>query len=308
MAVVTPDGIVGKVIAAYPTASEVMLITDPEFAAGVVSQKNHVRGTLKGQGQATCKVDYVPSEEKVEVGEMFYTSGDDRMFPKGFPVGVVRVVRASSPYQEILVEPSGLRARPGGGADCAGGRASGHSRSAARQCAGVSGHAAARLRRAAAQRSRPARWDRCRPAAAKISADRRRPRTTNSARGVRARSRRTSTSSCRAPGAMMPARRTAMRDCPTSRPPAKAPNRTRREDRTSASSPRPPQRRRPTTNDRIRRSLPGRQPARAGLAFPGAGDVVRAPGRHPLSGLCAALLRCCWDTWNCRCWSPSISR
>ena len=108
MAVVTPDGIVGKVIAAYPTASEVMLVTDPEFAAGVVSQKNRVVGTLKGQGQATCKVDYVPSEEKVEVGEMFYTSGDDRIFPKGFPVGVVRVVRPSSPYTEVLVEPSGL--------------------------------------------------------------------------------------------------------------------------------------------------------------------------------------------------------
>jgi rod shape-determining protein MreC len=108
MAVVTPDGIVGKVIAAYPTASEVMLVTDPEFAAGVVSQKNRVVGTLKGLGQSNCKVDYVPSEEKVEAGEMFFTSGDDRIFPKGFPVGVVRVVRPSSPYQEVLVEPSGL--------------------------------------------------------------------------------------------------------------------------------------------------------------------------------------------------------
>ena len=108
MAVVTPDGIVGKVVAAYPTASEVMLITDPEFAAGVVSQKHKVVGTLKGQGQSTCKVDYVPSEEKVEAGEQFFTSGDDRIFPKGFPVGVVRVVRPGSPYQEILVAPSGL--------------------------------------------------------------------------------------------------------------------------------------------------------------------------------------------------------
>jgi rod shape-determining protein MreC len=108
MAVVTPDGIVGKVIAAYPTASEVMLVTDLEFAAGVVSQKNRVVGTLRGQGQSNCRVDYVPSEEKVDVGETFYTSGDDRIFPKGFPVGVARVVRPGSPYQEILVEPAGL--------------------------------------------------------------------------------------------------------------------------------------------------------------------------------------------------------
>jgi len=108
MGVVTPDGIVGKVIAAYPTASEVMLVTDPEFAAGVVSQKNHVVGTLKGQGQSMCRVDYVPPEEKVELGEMFYTSGDDRIFPKGFPAGIARVVRPGSPYQEILVEPTGI--------------------------------------------------------------------------------------------------------------------------------------------------------------------------------------------------------
>ncbi len=109
MGVVTPDGIVGKVLAAYPTASAVLLVTDSDFAAGVISQKGHVRGTLKGQGYANCKVDYVPNEEKVEVGEMFYTSGDDRIFPKGFPVGVARVVRRGQQFQDIQVEPAGLQ-------------------------------------------------------------------------------------------------------------------------------------------------------------------------------------------------------
>jgi rod shape-determining protein MreC len=109
MAVVTPDGIVGKVISAYPTASEVLLITDPEFAAGVISQKSMSRGTLKGQGTPMCKVDYVPLEDKLEAGEWFYTSGDDRVFPRGFPVGVAKVVRPGTPYKEILVEPSGIQ-------------------------------------------------------------------------------------------------------------------------------------------------------------------------------------------------------
>ena len=90
MAVVTPDGIIGKIIAAYPTASQVLLITDPDFAAGVISQKSLVRGTLKGQGALTCKMDYVSLEDKIEVGEKLYTSGDDRVFPRGFPVGVVK--------------------------------------------------------------------------------------------------------------------------------------------------------------------------------------------------------------------------
>src|SRR5579872_3287207 len=109
MAVVTPDGIVGKVLAAYPTASQVMLITDPNFAAGVISQKHHARGTLKGKGNADCMVEYIQNEEKVDVGEWFYTSGDDRIFPRGFPVGTARVVRSGQGMKDIYVEPSGIQ-------------------------------------------------------------------------------------------------------------------------------------------------------------------------------------------------------
>ncbi len=108
MAVVTPDGIVGKVVDAYPTASLVMLITDPTFAAGVLSQKNRVHGTLKGQGHAECLIDYVQNEERVDVGEWFYTSGDDRIFPKGFPVGQVAAVQNGKTFKEIYVTPSGM--------------------------------------------------------------------------------------------------------------------------------------------------------------------------------------------------------
>ena len=109
MAVVTPDGIVGKVVDAYPTASLVMQITDPTFAAGVISQKNRVHGTLKGQGHAECLVDYVQNEERVDVGEWFYTSGDDRIFPKGFPVGQVAAVQNGKTFKEIYLTPSGMQ-------------------------------------------------------------------------------------------------------------------------------------------------------------------------------------------------------
>ena len=109
MAVVTPDGIVGKVIAAYPTASQVLLITDSDFAAGVVTEKSQVHGTLKGQGTPQCKVDYIPFEEKVEPGEWLYTSGDDRIFPRGFRVGIVKAVRPGQPFKEVLVDPSGMK-------------------------------------------------------------------------------------------------------------------------------------------------------------------------------------------------------
>jgi rod shape-determining protein MreC len=86
----------------------VLLVTDPDFAAGVVSQKGQWRGTLKGQGTPICRVDYVPFDEKVEPGEWLYTSGDDRIFPRGFPVGVVKVVHNAQPFKEVLVDPSGM--------------------------------------------------------------------------------------------------------------------------------------------------------------------------------------------------------
>ena len=109
MAVINPDGILGKVIAAYPTAAQVLLITDPTFAAGVVSEKHRVRGTVKGQGHAVCRVDYVPAEEKIEAGELFYTSGDDRVFPRGLPVGTVTAMSPGNPFQQVSVSPTGLR-------------------------------------------------------------------------------------------------------------------------------------------------------------------------------------------------------
>lgn len=110
MAVVTPDGIVGKITAAYPTASLLLLITDANFAAGIISQKNHVRGTLKGQGHdGTVLVDYVQNEEKVDPGELFFTSGDDRIFPKGFPVGQVTKITNGRLNKEIYLNPSGFQ-------------------------------------------------------------------------------------------------------------------------------------------------------------------------------------------------------
>jgi rod shape-determining protein MreC len=108
MAVVTPDGIVGKVLAAYPSNSMVMLITDPSFHAGVISQVGRVHGTLKGQGHSICLVDYIQNEEKITDGEWFYTSGDDRVFPKGLPVGRVRTAKAGRVFKEVNLVPSGF--------------------------------------------------------------------------------------------------------------------------------------------------------------------------------------------------------
>ena len=108
MALITPDGIVGRVRAVFPRSAQATLITDSGFAAGVISQNNRAEGTLKGRGDRLCLVDHIQNEQRVEIGEWFYTSGDDRLFPRGLPVGRVESVTPGQEIQEILVAPAGL--------------------------------------------------------------------------------------------------------------------------------------------------------------------------------------------------------
>jgi rod shape-determining protein MreC len=108
MAVITADGLVGKVTAAYPASAQVLLVTDPNFAAGVLNAQSRAEGTLKGVSRTACRVDYLQNEEKVEVGEWFYTSGEDRIFPRGLPVGQVQAVAVGQPFKEVILKPSGL--------------------------------------------------------------------------------------------------------------------------------------------------------------------------------------------------------
>jgi rod shape-determining protein MreC len=109
MAVITPSGIVGRVVSVFDAIALVRLATDPNFAAGVVSQKNHVHGIMKGQGNSIVIVDYVQNEQKVEEGEWFFTSGEDGAFPRGLPAGVVTVARNGLSRKEIFVTPSGFQ-------------------------------------------------------------------------------------------------------------------------------------------------------------------------------------------------------
>ena len=106
MPVVTPDGMVGKVVASYPTAALLMMINDPTFAVGVISQKNRVRGVAKGRGTALLTVEYIHNDQKVEPGELFFTSGEDRSFPKGIQVGKTVVSKPGRAFREVQIEPA----------------------------------------------------------------------------------------------------------------------------------------------------------------------------------------------------------
>lgn len=109
MAVITPDGIVGKVKDVFAFSSQVLMINDRESGAGVILEKSRLQGILRGKDMGELRVNDVMSDEKVEVGERVVTSGGDRIYPKGLPVGTVTSVGAdpdAGPFLAITIKPA----------------------------------------------------------------------------------------------------------------------------------------------------------------------------------------------------------
>ncbi len=107
MAVITPTGIVGKVIRVFPTTAQVLEINDQSSGVGAILEKSRLQGILKGTSAGGTYLHYVMQEEKVESGEMVLTSGGDKIFPKGMPVGhVVQVSPGPDTFLNIRVKPS----------------------------------------------------------------------------------------------------------------------------------------------------------------------------------------------------------
>lgn len=89
MAVITPDGIVGKVKDVFPWSSQVLMINDRDSGAGVILEKSRLQGVLRGTTLGELQVDGVMADQKVDVGDVIIASGGDRIYPKGLPVGSV---------------------------------------------------------------------------------------------------------------------------------------------------------------------------------------------------------------------------
>jgi rod shape-determining protein MreC len=107
MAVITADGIVGKVILVYPSVAQVLLINDQTSGVGVILEKSRLQGVLRGTANGEVVVERVMSDEQVPVGETVLTSGGDQIFPKGLPVGsVARVSSGKDLFLNIKIKPA----------------------------------------------------------------------------------------------------------------------------------------------------------------------------------------------------------
>ena len=109
MAVITPDGVVGKVRDVFDHSAQVLLLNDPGSGAGVVLTTTRSRGILRGTLNGGLQIGNLLPDERIKPGETVITSGGDRIFPRGLSVGVVTSVKPDpehQPYAAISVQPA----------------------------------------------------------------------------------------------------------------------------------------------------------------------------------------------------------
>jgi rod shape-determining protein MreC len=107
MAVIAPEGVVGRVVTPGARAAKVQLLVDRNAAAGAMVERTRVHGVVLGTGGNSLRMDYVAEMGDVRVGDTVVTSGVDGIFPKGFVIGQVEALEGSGGlYTSITVRPA----------------------------------------------------------------------------------------------------------------------------------------------------------------------------------------------------------
>jgi rod shape-determining protein MreC len=106
LGVITPEGVVGKIVEVFPSTAQVQLINDKDSGVGALLADTRTHGVVRGTGDPEPRMDYVVNDEKVHPGELILTSGEDRIFPKGLLIGTAGGASPASPFQLIHVHPA----------------------------------------------------------------------------------------------------------------------------------------------------------------------------------------------------------
>jgi rod shape-determining protein MreC len=101
-------GVLGQTTRVGPWSAEVMLITDPEHAIPVEIARTGVHTIASGTGDPDAlTLRYLPGNADVKAGDLLLTSGLGGVFPQGYPVARVAIVRhdAVEPLAQFRATP-----------------------------------------------------------------------------------------------------------------------------------------------------------------------------------------------------------
>ena len=106
-AVVSGEGLVGRVAEVGHKSARVLLITDLNSRVPVVVEKSRLRAILSGDNSSAPRLAFLPSHARVSLGDRIVTSGHGGVFPAGLPVGRISSIRDGviriTPFAELDV-------------------------------------------------------------------------------------------------------------------------------------------------------------------------------------------------------------
>jgi rod shape-determining protein MreC len=107
MAVISPQGVVGRVVEPGLEAAKVQLLIDRNAGAGAVIERTGAGGVVVGNdSNPPLQMDFVANLADVKVGDRVVTSGLDGIYPPGFVVGHVgKVQEGQGLYKQIEIVP-----------------------------------------------------------------------------------------------------------------------------------------------------------------------------------------------------------
>nr|WP_211172916.1 rod shape-determining protein MreC [Marinomonas sp. UCMA 3892] len=106
--VLDATGVLGQVVETAAYSSRVLLIADASHFVPVQLTRTGFRGILRGTGNLKrLELMSVPRSVDIKKGDILTTSGLDKRFPSGYPVGVVRSVKYTQgkAYADVDVVP-----------------------------------------------------------------------------------------------------------------------------------------------------------------------------------------------------------
>ena len=108
MAVLTPDGLVGRVIQVSNNYAKVMPVIHSEFSVSVVSDSNNTHGILRwnGEQEQIAQMHYVPLSSSILVKEKLYTADFSTFALRGIPVGKIVEIAPEKRFYRINVQLS----------------------------------------------------------------------------------------------------------------------------------------------------------------------------------------------------------
>jgi rod shape-determining protein MreC len=107
-AVISPDGLVGRIVEVRPGASIVQVLTDPSSTVGAHSVRTRTPGIVEGEPRGTIRFKYMARDGAgLAVDDVIVTSGLGGVFPRGVPIGRVRSIddRGSALFHYALLSP-----------------------------------------------------------------------------------------------------------------------------------------------------------------------------------------------------------